>query len=49
VIVTLKACVAVLPAGSVTSTVKVEVPVDVGLPEIWPLAASESPGGSAPR
>src|SRR5947209_785086 len=43
-----KACVALLPAGSVSLTVKVEVPVLVGLPDIWPFGAKERPAGSAP-
>jgi hypothetical protein len=47
-----KDCVAVCWLGadeSVTSTTKLESPGVVGIPEIVPLAASESPKGSDPE
>src|SRR5579872_604656 len=39
---------AVAPAASVTVTVKLNVPVVVGLPVMTPLELSETPGGSDP-
>ena len=47
--VMLSGAVAVSQAGSVTSTLKLEVPVAVGVPEITPvLVARVSPAGSVP-
>ena len=42
------ACVAVEKCVSVTSTVKLNSPLVVGVPEIRPLLASVSPVGKAP-
>ncbi|GAO03347.1 hypothetical protein PSR1_02231 [Anaeromyxobacter sp. PSR-1] len=44
----LSAAPAVAMAASVTVAVKANVPLAVGVPEIAPLAARASPGGSAP-
>src|SRR4029077_15724441 len=47
--VMLSGAVALSQAGSVTSTLKLEVPVAVGVPEITPvLVARVSPAGSVP-
>jgi hypothetical protein len=43
-----KALGAVLAAESVTLTVKLAVPAAVGVPEMVPVALSESPAGSVP-
>src|ERR1700690_724051 len=43
------ACVAVADNASVTLTVKWNVPLVVGVPEMEPLAESVSPGGNAPE
>ncbi len=48
--VMVSAWVAVSEAASVTRTVKLLVPVAVGVPEITPeLGASDRPGGSVPE
>ena len=47
--VTLKACVADTELASVTRTVKLLVPVPVGVPEITPVPeASDNPAGKVP-
>ena len=40
--------VVLVGAASVTLTVKANVPVEVGLPEITPVVFNVNPGGSAP-
>src|ERR1700752_3238435 len=40
-------CCAVCPAASATWTVKVELPLAVGVPAIVPLEMTPSPGGGA--
>ena len=48
-IVMLRACVAICELASVTCTVKVLVPVPVGVPEITPvLDANVNPAGKLP-
>ena len=44
----LKALVAVCPAASVTRTLKLALPANVGVPVMSPVDDRESPGGKAP-
>ena len=48
-VTSVNACVAVLLFASVTCTMKSNVPLLVGVPEITPLVARLNPGGNAPE
>jgi hypothetical protein len=47
--VNVKGCVAVADNASVTLTVKLDVPLVVGVPEIKPFVARVNPGGKTPE
>ena len=49
VMMMVKACVAIVDSASVTCTVKLKVPLFVGVPEITPLVERFNPGGNAPE